>query len=95
MSTITSILGAFGVTISDFSEYLFPVTLILLGVSLFSLYIKKKRLTHLPFLLGVLSTGLIILSHFVESLWFMLYVGNVSMIGAAIWNAKLNKFYGL
>ncbi len=29
MSTIASSLGAFGVTISDFSKYLFPITIVL------------------------------------------------------------------
>ena len=95
MSTITSIFGAFGVTISDFSDYLFPVTVVLLLISLFSLYINKRKIFHPPFLLGVFATTIIVLSHFVESLWILLYIGNVLMIIAAIWNAKLNKFYGL
>ena len=95
MSTITSIFGAFGVTISDFSDYLFPVTVVLLLVSLFSLYINKRRIMHPPFLLGVFSTVIIIVSHFIESLWLFLYIGNVLMIVAAVWNARMNKFYGL
>jgi len=96
-STIASLLGAFGVTISDFSEYLFPITIVLLGVSLFSLYAKKKSLTHKPFLLGVFSCLLILISHFNEKnmLYYLIYPGNILMIGAAIWNIKLNKFYGL
>lgn len=96
-STIASLLGAFGVTISDFSEYLFPITLVLLAVSLFSLYAKKKSLLHKPFLLGVFSCVLILVSHFNEqnNLYYLIYPGNILMVGAAIWNAKLNKFYGL
>ena len=96
-STIASLLGAFGVTISDFSEYLFPITIVLLGVSLFSLYAKKKSFTHKPFLLGVFSCLLILISHFNEKnkLYYLIYPGNILMIGAAIWNMKLNKFYGL
>ena len=96
-STIASLLGAFGVTISDFSEYLFPITVILLGVSLFSLYAKKKSLTHKPFLLGVFSCVLILVSHFNEEnkLGYLIYPGNIFMIAAAIWNARLNKFFGL
>ena len=97
MSTIASLLGALGVTISDFSDYLFPITLVLLGVSLFSLYIKNKRLTHKPFLLGVVSTLAIILAHLFENtaLNYLLYPGNIGMIAAAIWNARVNKFSGL
>lgn len=96
-STIASLLGAFGVTISDFSEYLFPITIVLLGVSLFSLYAKKKSLTHKPFLLGVISCVFILISHFNEKnkLYYLVYPGNIFMIGAAIWNARLNKFCGL
>jgi hypothetical protein len=95
MSTIASLLGAFGVTLSDFSEYLFPITIVLLGISLFSLYIKRKKLLHGPFLLGVFACLLIILSHVFEELSLLIYPGNVLMLGAAIWNARVNKFYGL
>jgi hypothetical protein len=95
MSTIASLLGAFGVTLSDFSEYLFPITIVLLGISLFSLYIKRKKLLHKPFLLGVFACVLIILSHVFEECSLMIYPGNVLMVGAAIWNARVNNFYGL
>ncbi len=93
-STIASLLGAFGVTISDFSEYLFPITIVLLGVSLFSLYAKKKSITHGPFLLGVFSCVCILVSHFNEKskLYYLIYPGNIFMIAAAVWNARLNKF---
>jgi len=96
-STIASLLGAFGVTISDFSEYLFPITLVLLLVSLYSLYAKKKSFKHKPFLLGVFSCVLILISHFNDKNLFsyLIYPGNIMMIGAAIWNARMNKFYGL
>lgn len=94
-STITSLLGAFGVTVSDFSEYLFPITCLLLTISVYSLYSKRRKITHKPFLLGVFSCFLIIISHFVESLSILTWPGNILMITAAIWNAKLNKFSGL
>lgn len=97
MSTITSLLGAFGVTISDFSECLFPITLVMLGISLYSLYAKKKKLTHKPFLLGVFSTVLILIAHVFKegNAYYLVYPGNILMIAAAIWNARMNKFYGL
>jgi hypothetical protein len=97
MSTITSLLGAFGVTISDFSDYLFPVTIVLLGISLFSLYVKNKKLTHRPFLLGLFSTIIIIVAHIFEDSWvyYFIYPGNILMIVSAVWNARTNKFYGL
>ena len=95
MSTIASLLGAFGVTLSDFSEYLFPITVVLLGISLISLYIKRRSFLHKPFILGCVASFMIVISHIIESLYYLMYLGNVLMIGAAIWNARMNKFYGL
>ena len=97
ISTITSILGAFGVTLSEISKYMFPITCVLLGVSLISLYIKKREILHKPFLLGVFSSIMIILGKYYEktSLSKLVYPGNFLMIIAAIWNARMNKFSGL
>lgn len=95
-STISSLIGAFGVSVADFSDYLLPITIVLLSVSCFSLYIKKGKLDHPPFLLGVFASFIIIISHvFEEKIGFLTYPGNALMIGAAIWNVRLNKFYGL
>lgn len=94
LSTLTSILGAFGITISNISSYLFPITLIMLVVSNISLYIKRKKFTHPPFLLGLLSTFLIILSKVLDES-ILNYIGSITMIIAAIWNMKMNKFFGL
>ena len=97
ISTITSILGAFGVTLSEISKYMFPLTCVLLGISLLSLYIKRKKILHGPFLLGIFSSVIIILGKYYEKtkLSKMVYPGNVLMIIAAIWNARINKFSGL
>lgn len=96
LSTLTSLLGAFGINVSNLSTYLFPITLVMLVISNISLYIKRRKLTHPPFLLGVFSTGLIILSKvFEDSLWEFNYVGSVLILVAAIWNARINKFFGL
>ena len=97
ISTITSILGAFGVTLSEITKYMFPITCVLLGVSLISLYIKKREILHKPFLLGVFSAMMIILGKYFEKTMLnkLVYPGNILMIIAAIWNAKMNKFSGL
>ena len=97
ISTITSILGAFGVTLSEISKYMFPITCVLLGVSLISLYIKKREFLHKPFLLGVFAAILIILGKYFEKSFLskFVYPGNILMIVAAIWNARMNKFSGL
>ena len=97
ISTITSILGAFGVTLSEISKYMFPLTCVLLGISLLSLYIKRKKIFHGPFLLGIFSSVIIILGKYYEKtrLTKLVYPGNILMIIAAIWNASINKFSGL
>ena len=97
ISTITSILGAFGVTLSEISKYMFPITCILLGISLLSLYIKKKKILHPPFLLGLFSSILIILGKYYEKTVLSKFIlpGNILMIISAIWNARINKFSGL
>ena len=59
--------------------------------------LRKKRLTHKPFLLGVFSTALIIISNIFSKsrLYYLMYPGNICMIAAAVWNAKINKFHGI
>ena len=97
ISTITSILGAFGVTLSEFSKFLFPLTCVLLCISLLSLYIKMKKILHPPFLLGVFSACIILIGKYFDKskLGKLVYPGNALMIAAAIWNARINKFSGL
>ena len=97
VSTITSLLGAFGVTISNLSKYMFPITCILMIISVFSLYIKKRKITHPPFILGTFSAFIIIFGKYYEKtfLKYLIYPGNILMIIAAIWNAKLNNFTGI
>ena len=97
VSTITSLLGAFGVTISNLSKYMFSITCVLMFISVFSLYIKKKKISHPPFILGVFSAVIIILGKYYENnfLRYLIYPGNILMIIAAIWNAKLNNFTGI
>ena len=97
MSTITSLLGAFGVTLSEVSKYMFPITCILLGISLLSLFYKKRSFTHKPFLLGIFAAGFILVGKYYEKtkIKYLTYPGNILMIAAAIWNVKINKFSGL
>ena len=97
VSTITSLLGAFGVTLTNLADYMFPITCILLGISVYSLYAKRRKLNHRPFILGVVSAAIIIVGKYFDKsfLGYLVYPGNIMMIGAAIWNAKKNKFYGL
>jgi len=97
LSTFSAIFGAFGVSLSQVSQYMFPITVVMLLISLLSLWIKKRDFLHKPFLLGCVACVMIIASSFCGG-WIatgLLWTGNVFMIGAAIWNWKLNKLSGL
>ena len=52
---------------------------------------------HKPFILGVVSCVMILVASFNESsnVYYLIYPGNIFMMGAAVWNYKINKLYGL
>jgi len=97
LSTFSAIFGAFGVSLSNISQYMFPITVVCLLISLLSLWIKKRDFTHKPFLLGCVATVMIIASNYLHGMAakVLLWGGNALMIGAAIWNWKVNKASGL
>jgi len=90
-STISAIFSAFGISISEWMPFLDWFTFLLVIVSVVVLYYAKKSLTYKPFLLSCVAAILI----FADTLYFQMrypiYVGNVLMITAAIWNSRLNK----
>lgn len=65
ISTFTSVLGAFGVTVIDMVDILRPVQLVLLGVFLVSLYKAGKTCFYLPLWVGGVGAGLIVASLYV------------------------------
>ena len=98
VSTITSLLGAFGVSLSNLSKFMFPITLVLIVFSLVSLYVKRRKLTHGPFLLGIVGAIFIIFGQIFNGSFtgkVVSYIGNAVMIGAAVWNMRKNKLYGI
>jgi len=90
-STISAIFGAFGISISEWLPYLDGVTLILVFISVYVLYYAKKSLTYKPFILGCIGAVLIVISTLFLETRYPIYAGNVCLIGAAIWNSRLNK----
>jgi len=96
-STISAIFSAFGISISEWLPVLDWLTFLLVLVSVGVLYYAKKSLTYKPFLISVVAAVII----FSDQLFFQkrwpVYIANVLMIGAALWNSKLNKagfFFG-
>jgi hypothetical protein len=90
-STIGAILGAFGITLTEWLPYLDGVTGIFVAVSVYILWSAKKDWTYRPFLLSAAAAILIIVHLITQEHKFLLYIGNVMMIGGAFWNIKLNR----
>ena len=92
LTTVSTYLGAFGITVFDVNDLMFPLAIVFIGISLFSLYWKKKSLTYVPFLIGVAAAVIIITSHLLEAGFLMMFSGNILMVIAAIMNSKIGKF---
>lgn len=90
-STISAIGSAFGISVSEWLPFLDWLTLFLVIVSVVVLYYAKKSLTYKPFLVSCVAAALIFADSLVFQKRYPIYVGNVLMIGAAIWNSKMNK----
>jgi len=90
-STLSAIFGAFGISVSEFLPYLEGVTIILVLVSVYVLYYAKKSFKYKPFILSAVAAVMIIGTQLFFETRYPIYVGNVLMIGAAIWNSRLNK----
>lgn len=90
-STISAIGSAFGISISEWLPYLDGVTIILVFVSVYILYYAKKSFVYKPFLLGFAGAVCIVPTSLFTDLRYPIYLGNVLMITAAVWNSKLNK----
>ena len=90
-STISAIFSAFGISISEWLPVLDWLTFLLVLVSVGVLYYAKKSFTYKPFLISCVAAVII----FSDQLYFQrrwpVYIANVLMIGAALWNSKLNK----
>jgi len=90
-STISAISSAFGISISEWLPFLDWLTFLLVLVSVGVLYYAKQDLTYKPFLLSVVAAIVIFSDTFYLQMRYPIYIGNVMMIAAALWNSKLNK----
>ena len=81
------LLSAMGIGFVDYTPYIFPVTAILLVVSLFPLFWKaKQRRGYLPFVLALISSALLLVGKFYLDVSWMFYGGIVLLFSASIWN---------
>ena len=88
VSTLSSFFGAIGVSIVDWLPFLDFLTVGMIGFSLISLYARKKSYKYKPFMLGAIGSILIFLDIFLLKIKYFLYIGNLGLIVAAIWNSR-------
>lgn len=91
VSTISAFFSAFGVPIFEYMHYFNFLVYIFMAVSLFSLYAVKNSWKYPPFLVSLIGAIMIIVDMQLFDLNYLTYVGNVMLIGSAIWNSRLNK----
>lgn len=82
------VLGAFGLGFLLDRAYLLPLTTALFGLALLALAFRaKSRRGYGPFVLGVLSAGLMLTFKFAYSLAPIAYAGLAGFLAASLWNA--------
>ena len=90
-STLTSFLSTFGISVLDITKCLWPVTLLLLSVTLYSVYYTSRSMRYPPFLLGVLAAVGVVLSQTLIESWVLTWASNALLISAVLWNNHLAK----
>lgn len=90
-STISAIFSAFGISISEWLPFLDWLTFLLVLVSVGVLYYAKKDLSYKPFLLSCVAAIIIFSDQLFLQMRWPIYIGNVMMVTAALWNSRLNK----
>ncbi len=92
----TALLGAFGVSFTNYTPYLLPVMLGLLAIAVGILAFRaKNRWGYGPFWLGVVSAALLLLGKFTWDMTTPVYVGTALLVAASVWNAwPRRKFKG-
>lgn len=82
------VFGAFGLGFLLDRTYLLPFTTVLLGFALFALAFRaKSRRGYGPFVLGILSAGLMLTFKFAYVLVPLAYAGLAGFLAASLWNA--------
>lgn len=85
LSTLSSLFTAFGASIADLLHIFTPVTYVLLGCTLYSIYYTKKSLKYPPFVLGLVSSGVIVWGQKGDSTYLVM-IANLFLLLAVFWN---------
>jgi len=81
------IMSALGISITSYSKYLFPLTIIFLIFALIGLSFKaSQRWGYKPFMVGAAGALFIITAKFYWNSDVLLYIGITMLLGASIWN---------
>ncbi len=88
----SGILSALGLGFINYTPYLFPLTLLFVAMTLFSLCWKATlRRGYYPFLLGLMASGAILIGKFVLDSNRVMYGGLGFLIFSSVWNACPRK----
>ncbi|KAM3144611.1 hypothetical protein pb186bvf_003218 [Paramecium bursaria] len=79
LSTLSAFFSAFGIPIAQYIHYLNYLCIILLAISLLSLYSVKQSIRYGPFLITFIGAGLIIFDMFVMDINMLNYIGLINL----------------
>lgn len=88
ISIFSSLFSAFGASVADLISILHPLTYLLLFLTILSLYYAKHSVRYPPFLLGVVSSILILVGQFFD-IFLIILLSNAMLVGAVLWNNKM------
>ncbi len=82
-----ALLGSLGIGFVNYTPYLFPLSILFMGVALASLgYRARDHRGYGPILLGSLAASLVVVGKFLLASTVGLYVGVTLLVVASLWN---------
>jgi len=87
LSTVSAFFTALGIPIFEYIKYFNFLGVLLMVLSLLSLYSVRESVFYLPFIISSIGSSLIIVN-IIFSVAYLGYFGNFLMIVSAVWNAK-------
>jgi hypothetical protein len=81
------LLSSLGLGFVNYTPYLFPITAVMLLISLLTLGWKaERRQGYGPLALGVVAAGILLGGKFYLGSPLLFYLGVILLVGAAVWN---------
>ncbi|CAG9314620.1 unnamed protein product [Blepharisma stoltei] len=90
ISIFSSIFSAFGASLADLVAILHPLTYLLLFLTALSLYYAKHSVKYPPFILGVISSILILVGQ-LYNIFIIVLISNAMLVASVLWNNKVLK----